>query len=54
MLSPALIIIFIFKIYPIISVIVTSFIRDGHFTFRTYEILLGDRTFWMSLWTTLK
>ena len=54
MLSPALIIIFVFKIYPIVSVMITSFIRDGQFTFRTYEILLGDRTFWMSLWTTIK
>ena len=54
MLAPALIIIFVFKIYPIVSVMITSFIRDGQFTFRTYEILLGDRTFWMSLWTTTK
>lgn len=54
MLAPALIIIFVFKIYPIVSVMITSFIRDGEFTFRTYEILLGDRTFWMSLWTTIK
>ena len=54
MLAPALIIIFVFKIYPIVSVMITSFIRDGQFTFRTYEILLGDRTFWMSLWTTIK
>ena len=54
MLAPALIIIFIFKIYPILSVMVTSFIRDGQFTFRTYEILLGDQVFWSSLWTTIK
>lgn len=54
MLTPALVIIFVFKIFPIISVIVTSFIRDGSFTFRTYEILFEDRTFWMSLWTTIK
>ena len=54
MLAPALIIIFVFKISPIVSVMITSFIRDGQFTFRTYEILLGDRTFWMSLWTTIK
>ena len=54
MLAPALIIIFVFKIYPIVSVMITSFIRDGQFTFRTYEILLGDRTFWMSSWTTIK
>ena len=54
MLAPALIIIFVFKIYPIVSVMITSFIRAGQFTFRNYEILLGDRTFWMSLWTTIK
>ena len=28
MLAPALIIIFVFKIYPIVSVMITSFIRD--------------------------
>ena len=54
MLAPALIFILIFKIYPIISVSVGSFFRDGEFTFRTYEILFSDKTFWNSLWTTLK
>ena len=54
MLAPALIIIFVFKLYPMISVVIESFIRDGEFTFRTYEILFEDRTFWSSLWTTLK
>ncbi|MDO5141523.1 MAG: sugar ABC transporter permease [Eubacteriales bacterium] len=44
----------VFKIYPIISVSVGSFFRDGVFTFRTYEILFGDQVFWNSLWTTLK
>ena len=54
MLAPALIFILIFKIYPIISVSVGSFFREGEFTFRTYEILFSDKTFWNSLWTTLK
>ena len=54
MMAPALIFILIFKIYPMISVSVGSFFRDGNFTFRTYEILFKDKTFWNSLWVTLK
>lgn len=54
MLAPALIFILIFKIYPMISVSVGSFFRDGNFTFRTYEILFKDKAFWNSLWVTLK
>lgn len=54
MLAPALMFILIFKIYPMISVSVGSFFRDGNFTFRTYEILFKDKTFWNSLWVTLK
>ena len=54
MLAPALIFILIFKIYPMISVSIGSFFRDGNFTFRTYEILFKDKTFWNSLWVTLK
>lgn len=54
MLAPALVFILIFKIYPMISVSVGSFFRDGEFTFRTYQILFKDKTFWNSLWVTLK
>lgn len=54
MLAPALIFILIFKIYPIISVSIGSFFREGEFTFRTYQLLFSDKTFWNSLWTTLK
>ncbi len=54
MLVPAIVVIFIFKLLPMVSVIGESFMRDGEFTFRTYEILFGDRTFWQALWTTLK
>lgn len=54
MLAPALVFILVFKIYPMISVSVGSFFRDGNFTFRTYEILFKDKTFWNSLWVTLK
>ena len=37
MLAPALIIILIFKIYPIISVILESFFRNGSPSLRTYK-----------------
>lgn len=54
MLAPALIFILVFKIYPMISVSVGSFFRDGKFTFQTYRILFKDKTFWNSLLVTLK
>lgn len=54
LIFPALAFILVFKIYPILSAVITSFIRKGEFTFRTYEILFSDRVFWNSLWTTLK
>lgn len=54
MLAPALIIILIFKIYPIVSVILESFFRNGSPSLRTYEILFGDRNFWGALGTTVK
>lgn len=54
MLMPAIFIIFLFKLFPMFSVVIESFIRDGKFTFRTYEILFGDKNFWSALWTTLK
>ena len=54
MLAPVLIVIFVFKLLPMVIVMAESFIRDGEFTFRTYEILFGDKSFWQALWTTLK
>lgn len=54
MLMPALAVIFVFKLFPMVAVVLESFTRDGEFTFRTYEILFGDRVFWQALWTTIK
>ena len=54
MLAPALFVIIIFKIIPIISVVLWSFVRDGNFSTKTYVILFQDKTFWNSLGTTLK
>ena len=54
MLAPALVVIMVFKIAPVFSVVAGSFIRDGHFSFKTYRILFQDKVFWLSLWTTVK
>ena len=54
LLLPALAGILIFKIYPIFSAVITSFIRKGAFSLRTYEILFQDKTFWNSLMVTLR
>lgn len=54
LLLPALIGIILFKIYPVLSAIVNSFIRKGDFSFKTYSILFRDKVFWNSLWVTLK
>ncbi len=54
LLLPALAGILIFKIYPIFSAVITSFIHKGAFSLRTYEILFQDKTFWNSLMVTLR
>ena len=54
LLLPALAGILIFKIYPIFSAVIASFIRKGAFSLRTYEILFQDKTFWNSLMVTLR
>ena len=54
LLLPALIGIVVFKIYPICSAVLTSFIRKGAFSTRTYEILFKDKVFWNSFVVTMK
>ena len=48
LIFPALVFILVFKIYPIVSVMIGSFFRKGALSLRTYEILFGDRVFWGS------
>ncbi len=54
LIFPALVFILVFKIYPIVSVMIGSFFRKGALSLRTYEILFGDRVFWGSFATTLR
>lgn len=52
---PALILILIFKAYPIFSTVLEGF-RDmkGEWTLSVYQRVFADKTFWNSLWVTLK
>lgn len=51
---PTITLIIIFKLYPIISNICTSFHFKGRWSTRSYELIFADKTFWKSLWVTIK
>ncbi len=60
-LLPALCLIFIFRIAPIINVIGQSFMRSDYITrakifvgIKNYMDLFTDRSFWNSVWVTIK
>ncbi len=54
LILPALVLILIFKIYPIAQTLGESVIIDGSLTLKTYQTVFADSTFWNSLWITLK
>ena len=54
MMLPAFTLICIFKIYPVVSSFVEGFTFDGHFSLQVYDTLFHDKTFWNSLWVTVK
>jgi multiple sugar transport system permease protein len=53
-IAPALLLIIIFKLYPIVLNIWNSFQWKGEASVRSYELIFADKTFWKSLWTTFK
>lgn len=53
-IAPALLLIIIFKLYPIVLNIWNSFQWKGELSVRSYELIFADKTFWKSLWTTFK
>ncbi len=54
-LSPAIILIAIFKLYPLIQNIIYALVNDdGHFTFRYFTETFHDPAFWNSSWITIK
>ena len=56
LILPTFLLICIFKLYPIFDSVVQGVISiDGHhFTLENYKLLFADKTFWNSLWVTLK
>lgn len=55
LILPTIVLICIFKIYPIIDSVIQGFLsQEGSFTLENYKLLFDDKTFWNSLWATLK
>jgi len=53
-IAPAIILILVFKLFPIVNTVHDSFIRKGAYSLRNYELLWEDPIFWNSLWITFK
>lgn len=55
LIAPTIILICIFKIYPIFDSVIQGFLsKNGEFTTANYQLLFADKTFWNSFWVTLK
>ncbi len=55
LILPTVVLICIFKIYPIIDSVIQGFLgAEGGFTFNNYKVLFADKTFWDSLIVTIK
>ncbi len=55
LILPTVVLICIFKIYPIIDSVIQGFLSaEGGFTFNNYKVLFADKTFWDSLIVTIK
>ncbi|MDD3278558.1 MAG: sugar ABC transporter permease [Lachnospiraceae bacterium] len=55
LILPTFLLICIFKLYPIFNSVVQGVLSsDGTFTLDNYQLLFADKTFWSSLWITLK
>lgn len=54
LILPAITLILVFKIYPILKTLIDGFVVNSRFSLSTYSVLFQDPTFWNSLWVTLK
>ncbi|MDE7186223.1 MAG: sugar ABC transporter permease [Lachnospiraceae bacterium] len=54
LILPAFLLIFIFKLYPIITTLLESVVIDSEFSLEAYIDLFEDSSFWNSLWITIK
>lgn len=53
-IAPALLLIILFKLYPIANTLIDSFIRKGNWSLRNYELVFQDKVFWNSIGVTFK
>ena len=55
LILPTVLLICIFKIYPIIDSVIQGFLStEGSFTLDNYKVLFADKTFWDSWMVTIK
>jgi multiple sugar transport system permease protein len=54
LILPAVLFIGTFKIFPIFSTLFEGFWYRSRFSINAYKMLMGDTTFWNSLWVTIK
>ena len=54
LIAPTVLLICLFKIFPIVSTVGQSFQTDGQGIFHNYIILFADKTFWNSFWVTMR
>lgn len=55
LVMPTILLICIFKIYPIIDSVIQGFLaKDGTVTLQNYQLLFKDKVFWNSFWVTIK
>ncbi len=54
LILPALLLLFVFKLYPIIITLRESFIGKNGLTLKNFQLLFKDSIFWNSLMVTLK
>lgn len=53
-IAPAILLILLFKLYPILSTVGQSFIRKGALSLRNYQLIFTDSIFWKSLLVTFE
>ena len=54
LLLPALAFVLVFKIYPLIYCFIQGFHYKGSWSLETFRILFSNKSFWHSLWVTVK
>lgn len=54
LILPAIVLIILFKIYPIINTLLESILVEGKITFNNFKELFADKYFLDSLWVTIK